>query len=216
MLFVARLTVKRMSEKSDLRVSMVEAYPPEVGSGLEGRSYGSVSEDLEREGFEIFFECRTGTLTPFQRRLFERLRTEAPRDLSILLDPIVASFAVKDACDLSGVDYVWLDLEGQDDFGNCTWARGNDHNRILGLAVQFLERHLDKYIIDAYDRRTREDMNQVWEAQLKLPECQVCGTPSVERRIIIMKRQKLRGWKCSNCGHHRILPSDALDYLEKR
>lgn len=210
------LLVSSMSDMANLKVAMVEANPSSLGSlGLEGKDYGFASEILRQKEFEIFYECRTSVLTQFQRELYEKFLSETPRDLAPFLDPIILSFALKDACDFSGVDYVWLDLEEKDEIGNSAWLRKEDQKKVLDLAIRFLERHLEKYIIDAYDRRTRDDMVQIWEAQVKLQECPICRTSSLERRLIMTKKQKLRGWTCSSCGHHIILPSDALEYLGK-
>ena len=201
-----------MSDMANLKVAMMETNPSNLRSlGLEGKGYGSALEVLRQNEFEVFYECRTSVLTKFQKELYEKVLSEVPKDLAIFLDPIIVSFALKDACDFSGVDYVWLDLEGEDEVGNSAWVRKEDQKKVLDLAIRFLERHLEKYIIDAYDRRTREDMVRIWEAQVKLQECPICGSSSLERRLIMTKKQKLRGWTCSSCGHHVILPSDALE-----
>ncbi|MFQ6074835.1 MAG: hypothetical protein ACE5Z5_01695 [Candidatus Bathyarchaeia archaeon] len=199
------------------RVAMVEAYPPESASklGLEGKTYGFASNLLGKEGFELLYESRTGVLSPFQRELYEAFLKKVPEDLTRLVDPIVISFAVKDACDYSNVDYFWIDLEETEDVGNGAWVREKDRNHLLGLTVRFLESHLEKYVIDEYDRRTRENLTRAWEAQLKLPGCQICGANSLERGLIVIGGRKLRCWICPSCGHHMCLPSDVLDHLKR-
>ena len=91
--------------------------------------------------------------------------------------------------------------------------RKDDQKEVLDLAIKFLKRHLEKYILDAYDRCTREDMARVWEAQIMLEACPVCGSSSLERRLVVMKKQKLRGWTCTDCGNDVIIPSDVLEMV---
>ena len=203
-----------MSDMTGLKIAMIEMNSSNVKDlGLEGKSYGFASEVLRRNDFQVFYESRTSVLTQFQRELYELVLSTIPKELALLLDPIVVSFALKDACDYSGVDYVWLDLEGDDEVASSAWVRKDDQKEVLDLAIKFLKRHLEKYILDAYDRCTREDMARVWEAQIMLEACPVCGSSSLERRLVVMKKQKLRGWTCTDCGNDVIIPSDVLEMV---
>jgi len=200
-----------MNEMGRLRVSMVETNLRELD--LENKTYTEAFEALRSRGLEVLYESRTGVLTPFQRELYEKTVKRAPKEVSILLDPIVVAFAVHDACDLSSLDYAWLDLEGEDEIGNSAWAR-DAQEEILSLAMRLLRAHLEKYVLDAYDRQTREDMVRVWEAQLKLLACPVCGESSLERRPILTNKQMVRSWVCADCGHHVVVQADVLKYLQ--
>lgn len=179
---------------------------------LENKTYNEASEILRGLGLEVLYESRTSTLTPFQRELYENVVKKAPKKVAILLDPIVVAFAIHDACDLSGFDYAWLDLEGDDEIGNSAWVRGGQ-GQIISLAVRLLRAHLEKYILDAYDRRTREDMESVWEAKLNLLACPVCGEASLERRPILTTNYTIRSWICTGCGHNVLVQADVLQYL---
>lgn len=190
---------------------MVESNLPELD--LEDKTYSEAFDTLRNRGLEVFYESRTSVLTPFQRELYEKTMMRMPRKVAVLLDPIVVAFAIHDACDLSDSDYVWLDLEGDDDVGNSAWIRGR-HEEITDLAMRLLKTHLEKYIVDAYDRHTREDMVRVWEAQLKLLACPICGEPSLERKPILTNRQIIRSWACTSCGHHIAVQVDVLKYLQ--
>lgn len=201
-----------MVEVGDLKVSMVETNLSDLG--LDGKHYKFAFNLLKEKGFEALYECQTSVLTHFQRELYEKIMANAPKGLEIFLDPIIVSFALRDACDISGSDYVWIGLEGNEEIGCSAWVRDEDREKVLELTIRLLRGHLEKYIIDAYDRQAREDMVKVWEAQFKLQECSVCGKTSLDRRPVIFNKHKLRGWFCSDCGHHIILHSDALKYLE--
>lgn len=203
-----------MSDMTGLKIVMIEMNSSNVKDlGLDGKSYGFASEVLRWNDFQVFYESRTSVLTQFQRELYELVLSTIPKELALLLDPIVVSFALKDACDYSGVDYVWIDLEDDDEVAGSAWVRKDDQKKVLDLAIKFLKRHLEKHILDAYDRRTREDMARVWEAQIMLEACPVCGSSSLERRLVVMKKQKLRDWTCTDCGNHVIIPSDVLEMV---
>jgi len=202
-----------MKEMGLLRVSMVESNLRELD--LENKTYTEAFETLKGRGLEVLYESRTSVLTPFQRELYEKTVRRAPKKVTILLDPIVVAFAVHDACDLSGFDYAWLDLEGEDEIGNSAWAR-NGQEEILSLAMRLLRKHLEKYVLDAYDRQTREDMVRVWEAQLKLLACPICGGSSLERRPILTNKQMIRSWVCADCDHHVVVQADVLKYLQTK
>lgn len=202
-----------MGNVGDLKVSMFETS---IGNlDLEDKEYNTVSDLLKSLGLTILYESSMSVLTEFQRGLYESVMAKAPREMALFLDPIVVSFALRDACDLSGVDYVWLDLEGDDEVGCSAWVRKKDGDTVIGLAIDLLRRHLAKYLIDVYSRETREDMVRVWEAGLELQVCPICGETSLKRRLIATNKYRLRGWTCAECGHHMIVPSDALDYLNK-
>lgn len=203
-----------MTEMANFTVTIAETDSASLKDlGLEGKSYDSASQLLRQSEFEILYECRTSVLTQFQRELYEKFLHDIPKEMAMLLDPIIVSFALKDACDFSGVTYVWLDLDGNDELGNSAWVKREDQKKVLDSVVSLLERHLEKYIIDAYDRKTREDLARIWEAQVKLEACSVCGSSSLERRLIVTNGRKLRGWICHDCANHVIVPSDALEYL---
>jgi len=200
-----------MKEMGVLRVSMVESNLPVLD--LEDKTYSEAFDTLRNRGLEVFYESRTSVLTPFQRELYEKTMMRMPRKVAVLLDPIVVAFAIHDACDFSVFDYAWLDLEGGDEIGNSAWARGGQEE-ILNLAMKLVRRHLEKYVLDAYDRRTREDMIRVWEAQLNLLACPVCGGSSLERRPILTNKHMIRSWICTDCGHHVTVQADVLQYLQ--
>lgn len=200
-----------MSSTVDLKVSMVEARS--VNLDFEGKNYSAASNHLKSLGLAVLYECSMKVLNEYQRGLYTKVLAKVPREIALFLDPIVLSFVLRDACDLSGVDYVWLDLEGEDEVGCSAWVKDKDANAVISLAIDLLKRHLEKYLIDAYDHDTREDMIRVWEAGLGLKECPICGAASPDRRIITTNKHKFRGWTCKSCGYHVILPSDALDYL---
>jgi hypothetical protein len=200
-----------MKEMDLLRVSMVESNLPELD--LENKTYNIASETLKNRGLEVLYESRTSVLTPLQRELYGKAVNKASKNISILLDPIVVAFAIHDACDLSSFDYAWLDLEGDDEVGNSAWVKGG-HEDVLGIAIKMLRKHLEKYILDAYDRHTREDMVRVWEAQLKLLACPICGGSSLERKPIIMNNNMIRSWICVDCGYHVTVQTDVLKYLQ--
>ena len=198
---------------SKLIVTIVETNIPSLGQNLVGENLDYASNVLSRRDLELLYESRISALNSSQRKLYEELLYNIPKKLSIFLDPIIVSFALKDACDFSSADYVWLDLEGSEDLGNSLWVKKEREKEILKLMNDFLKNHLEKYVIDAYGRLTREDMISVWEAQIDLKECSICGENPLVRRLIKRKKQKLRGWICSECGHHVILPSDTLDFI---
>jgi hypothetical protein len=201
-----------MSDMGSLRVTIVETNLPELQ--LITTTYDQAAGELRSRGFEVIYESRTGVLTSLQRELYKKVVSEASKEIAVLLDPIIASFAIRDACDLSGIDYVWLDLEGDDEIGNSAWTRkGEGGQEIIRLATRLLERHLEKYIIDAYDRQTRDDMASVWDAQFKLQACPVCGGLSLKREPVVLNKRKLRAWVCSECGHHVMVQGDVLNFL---
>jgi len=208
-----------MSEDT-VRIVMVESYPAElaVSLALQSKSLTFAANILKTENFTPFYEFHTGVLTPTQRGFFEEIVSKAPRRLQVLLDPLIVSFAIRDACDLSGAEYVWLDLEENNDVGSSVWIREKDVERVQNVVFHLLESHIGKYVLDAYDRKTREDLERAWEAELKLLECQICGATVIERRHPPLKADGvwLRGWSCSNCGFQMILPSDVLKLVERR
>jgi hypothetical protein len=193
---------------------MVETNLP--GIALQGHSYDEASERLRELDFDVFYDCRTSILSPGQRGLYDVILSRIPNDLKVFLDPIIVSFVLRDACDISEADYVWLDLEEGEEVGCSAWLKRGDHDAVLAEAMYLLERHLEKYVIDAYDRRTRDDMLRVWEAQLDLQECVICGDASPRRRLLDVADHKLRGWRCSTCGHRTVLHSDVLTLLRER
>jgi len=200
-----------MKEMGQLRVAMMESNLQEFD--LENRTYDEAYETLSHRGFEILYENRTSVLTLFQRGLYEKAVKWAPKMLATFLDPIVIAFAVHDACDLSNRDYAWLDLEGDDEIAGSAWTR-NGENEVLSLAAQLLRKHLEKYLLDAYDRQTRDDMARVWDAELRLLACSVCGESSLDRKPILMDNHVIRSWVCSNCGQHVVVQSDLIKYLQ--
>lgn len=203
-----------MSAAEELKISSFEGNLGNLD--LEDKNYDAASDELKKLGLKILYETRMDVLTRFQWRLYMKLLAKIPKDIVLFVDPIVLSFALRDACDLSGASYVWLDLEGDDEVGSSVWTKEQDVNSILALAVDLLRRHLEKYLIDVYSHDLREEMVRVWEAGLGLEVCGVCGKTSLKRRVIVVaKNNKLRGWACSNCGNHIVIPSDALDYLNK-
>jgi hypothetical protein len=204
--------VNYVVEVEDLSISNVETNLSDLV--LNGKQYKSAFNLLKEKGFEALYECQTTVLTNFQRELYEKILALAPKGLEVFLDPIILSFALRDACDISGSDYVWIDLEGGGEIGCSAWVKDEGREKVSKSAIRLLRNHLEKYIIDAYDRRAREDMIKLWDAQLKLQGCPVCGENSLDRRPVIFNKYMLRGWVCSDCGHHVILHSDALKYLE--
>lgn len=203
-----------MDNAEDLKISMFEASVADLA--LEGMSYSAASGVLKNRGLTILYECNTRVLTEFQRGLYKKMMANVPREIALFMDPIVLSFSLRDACDVSGVEYVWLDLEDDDEVGCSTWVKEKDGNTVVDEAVSLLRRHLEKYLIDAYDRLTREDIIKVWEAGLGLQECPVCGEASPERKVVSSDKHRFRAWTCKGCGHHVVVPSDALDYLKSR
>jgi len=206
--------VNPMGTRGSCRISMVETNLP--GFALQGHTYAEASERLRELDFEVFYECRTSTLSPGQRGLYDVILSQLRNDLTVFLDPIIVSFVLRDACDISDVDYVWLDLEEGEEVGCSAWLKRADQDSVLDEAMYLLERHLEKYVIDAYDRRTRDDMLRVWEAKLDLQECVICGNASPSRRLFDVADQKLRGWNCATCGHRTVLHSDVLIILKGR
>jgi hypothetical protein len=204
--------VNSVVKVEDLSISNVETNLSNLV--LTGKHYKSAFNLLKEKGFEALYECQTTVLTNLQRELYKEILAKAPKGLEIFLDPIIISFALRDACDVSGSDYVWIDLEGGGEIGCGAWVKDEDREKVSKSAIRLLRTHLEKYIIDAYDRRAREDMIKLWEAQLNLKECPVCGRISLDRRPVIFNKYRLRSWVCSDCGHHVILHSDALKYLE--
>ena len=182
---------------------------------LAGKRYDEVLNLLSYHELSVLYECCMSSLTDFQKGLYEKVIAKVPKEIALFSDPIAVSFALRDACDLSGVEYVWLDLEGDDDVGYSAWVREEDWDAVVRLAIDLLKRHLEKYLLDVYDRGTRNGIAGVWEAELPLQLCPVCGGASPERRVISANKRKFRGWTCTGCGHHVIVPSDALDYLKR-
>ena len=203
-----------MDDMAGFKVTIVESNLHELN--LTAATYGSASEELRRRGFEILYESRTNVLTPFQSELFQKIVTRAPKAIAPLLDPIVLAFAMHDAGDISKTDYVWLDLEGDDEIANSAWVRRENQEEVITIAFRLLERNLEKYILDTYDRRTRDDMVSVWEAQLNINGCPVCGKNSLKREPLQLGKKRLRGWVCTNCNHHVLVQSDVLDYLSSK
>jgi DNA-directed RNA polymerase subunit RPC12/RpoP len=199
-----------MEEMRELRVTMVESSLHDFE--LLATNYGAAAEELRKQAFEILYESQTSVLTLFQQELYEKIISRAPKKIAALVDPIVLAFSIRDACDLSKADYVWLDLEGNDEIANSAWVRKENQEEIITIALRLLERNLEKYILDTYDRRTRNDMVSVWEAQLNINGCPVCGK-SLKRDPITLGGKKIRGWVCTNCGHHVLVQSDTIDYL---
>jgi hypothetical protein len=204
-----------MGETRPLRVSLVESYPAEFANdlGLAGKTLGEAAEILRSRRYDLFYQCRTSVLTESERASFTKVRSKMTGGLGVLLDPLTVSFAVKDACDVSGVSYIWLDLDGDGDAGNCAWIESKDHDHVLGLTIGFLERHLEKYVIDAYARSTRESMSRLWNAELEYSGCWLCGSSSMGRRLAKLKDHKLRTWVCPSCNFHVIAPDDILQLL---
>ncbi len=197
-----------------LTIAMVETSVPNLGQDFIGKTLDEVADTLATQGLERLYESRTGVLSPSQRQSYERLLAAVPSKLTVFLDPIILSFALKDACDLSSSAYVWLDLEGNDDLGNAVWTETTRDDEILQLMTRLVQDHLEKYVIDAYDRLTREDMTRVWEAQIDIEACPVCGRTPLTRRLIKRSDAELRGWVCAGCSHHMILPADILAFIE--
>lgn len=198
---------------SKITIAIVETSIPELGQSLVGKTLEEAVKVLSGRDLELLYASRTSVLNDSQRKLYEAGLSKVPKRVAVFLDPIIISFALKDACDLSSVNYIWLDLEGNDDLGNMVWTDEGKSEEILKLMNDFLRYHLEKYVIDAYDRLTREDMARVWEAQIDLKECPVCGKNHLVRRLLKRNKQELRGWVCSGCGHQVILPSDTLDFI---
>jgi hypothetical protein len=198
---------------SILTIAIVETSVPNLGRTLVGKTMEQATEVLSERGLELLYDSRTSVLKDSQRRLYERILSKVPNKLTIFVDPIIVSFALKDACDRSSSEYIWLDLEGNDDIGNAVWTEKAQKENILRLMIGFLRNHLEKYVIDAYDRLTREDMARVWEAQIDIEECPICGANPLTRKLVKRNKQELRGWTCSKCRHHVILPSDILEFI---
>jgi hypothetical protein len=209
-----------MGDDDKVKIVMVESYPPEITSSLslQSKSYTFAENILKTEGFVPFYEFHTGILTSTQRGFFEEMVSRAPKKIKVFLDPLIVSFAVRDACDLSGVEYVWLDLEKNDDVGSSAWIKKKDVEKLYQTTFHLIDSHIGKYLLDAYDRKTREDLERAWQAELRLPECQVCGATVIERKTPPLKvnGERLRGWSCSNCGFQTLLPSDELELVEAR
>jgi hypothetical protein len=201
-----------MGQTEDMQVSMIETNLSNLE--LKGKKYAFAVKALEEAGLKTIYVYQTGVLTQSQRALYEHFTAKA-EDIAIPLDPILVSFALRDACDLSGLDYVCLDLEGDNEIGFSAWLRRENEEEVLALAVTLLKRHLDKYLLDAYDRRARENMVNIWEAQLSLQECSVCGATSLERDTMILEKSEVRCWKCPDCGRNVVLPSDILEHLRE-
>jgi len=206
-----------MGEARSLRVGLVESYPAEFAGdlGLMGKTLDEATQILGAKEYDLFYQCRTSVLTDPERASFAKVRSKMPGGFGVLLDPLTVSFAVKDACDISGVNYVWLDLDGDGDAGNCAWVASKDHDHVLGLTIHFLERHLEKYLIDAYAKPTREDISGLWNAELKFSNCWFCGSNSLKRQLVKLRDHKLRSWVCPNCGFHVVLPDDILQLLRE-
>lgn len=209
-----------MGDDDKVKIVMVESYPPEITSSLslQLKSYTFAENILKTEGFVPFYEFHTGILTSTQRGFFEEMVSRAPKKIKVFLDPLIVSFAVRDACDLSGVEYVWLDLEKNDDVGSSAWTKERAVEKLYQTTFHLIDYHIGKYLLDAYDRKTREDLERAWQAELRLPECQVCGATVIERKMPPMKvsGEIIRGWSCSNCGFQTLLPSDELELVEAR
>lgn len=193
---------------------MVETNLPVFA--LQCHTYVKTSERLRKLDFVFFCECRTSILTHGQSDLYDNILSNIPNDLKVFLYPIIVSFVHIDACDISDTDYVWLDLEDRDEVGCSVWLKQEGQDAVLDEAIYLLEWHLEKFVIDAYDWRTRKDMLRVWEVQLDLQECEICGNSSPCRRLLAVTAQKLQGWLYSNCGHRTVLHSDMLIFFKGR
>jgi len=200
-----------MDDMASFKITIVESNLHDLN--LTATTYGQASEELRRRGFEILYESRTNVLTSFQSELFKKIVARAPKTIAPLIDPIVLAFAMHDASDISNTDYIWLDLEGDDEIGNSGWVRRENQEEVITIAFRLLEKNLEKYVLDTYDRRTRDDMVSVWEAQLNINGCPVCGKNALRREPLQFGKKRLRGWVCTNCGHHVMVQADVLDYL---
>ena len=198
---------------SKLTIAIGETSVPNVGQNLVGKTLEQATDVFPGRGLELLYESRTSVLNESQRKLYEKIFEKVPSKLTIFVDPIIISFALKDACDRSSSEYIWLDLEGIDDLGNAVWTEKAQEEDILRLMSGFLRNHLEKYVIDAYDRLTREDMARVWEAQIDIKECPICGANPLARKLVKRNKNELRGWTCSKCRHHVIVPSDILEFI---
>lgn len=202
-----------MSTRGRSRISIVETNLPVFA--LQRHTYVKVSERLRKLDFVVFYEYRTSILTQGQSGLYDNILSNVPNDLKVFLYPIIVSFVHIDTCDISDTDYVWLDLDG-DEVGCSVWLKREGQDTVLDKAIYLLEWHLEKYVIDVYDWRTRKGMLWVWEVQLDLQECAICGNSSPCRRLLDVTAQKLQGWLYSNCGHRTVFRSDVLILFKGR
>ena len=124
---------------------------------LQRHTYVKVSERLRKLDFVVFYEYRTSILTQGQSGLYDNILSNVPNDLKVFLYPIIVSFVHIDTCDISDTDYVWLDLDG-DEVGCSVWLKREGQDTVLDKAIYLLEWHLEKYVIDVYDWRTRKGM----------------------------------------------------------
>ena len=158
---VFRLSIKEhgdaMAKKDTVKPSMIESYPPELSQelGVIGLSYEEAFSVLKNTDLVLLYESSTGTLTERQRNLFENFWERASKELKAFLDPLIVSFAVHDACDSSDADYIWFDLAEGENISSCAWVKSGKDQEITKLAMELIEKHLEKYLIDAYDRQAR-------------------------------------------------------------
>jgi hypothetical protein len=198
---------------SELTITMIETNIRDLEKNLVGKKLSYASNSLSDRDLELLFQSSTSVLSTPQQKMYEIIVSNLPKNLMIFLDPIIVSFALKDACDSSNADFVWIDLEGSENVGNSVWVKREDEKEVLKLMQDFLKHHLEKYLVDAYDRWTREDLSGIWEAKIRLKECPICKGNPFDQKLIKINDQKLRGWICSACGHHTILPSDTLKFI---
>lgn len=86
---------------SKLTIAIVETSVPNVGQTLVGKTLEQATDVLSDRGLELLYDSRTSVLNDSQRKLYERILTTIPSKLAIFVDPIIISFALKDACDRS-------------------------------------------------------------------------------------------------------------------
>jgi len=207
-----------MTTRSTLKLSMIESYPPDLGQGLglAGLTYEDAFNVLKKTNMVLLYESNTGVLTSKQRQLFENILEKVPSEIKAFLDPLIVSFAVHDACDSSDTKYLWLDFTEGDNISSSAWVEHGRDEEVLKRTVELLEKNLEKYVIDAYDRQAREGITSIWSAELAIPECWYCGTRgSMVKKIIAVNDKRVRGWTCNKCGHSMILPQDILENLKK-
>ncbi len=218
-----RLSIKEqgdvMAKKDTVKTSMIESYPPELGQelGLVGLSDEEAFSVLKKTDMVLLYESSTGILTERQRKLFENFWDSASKELKAFLDPLIVSFAVHDACDSSDANYIWFDLAEGENISSFAWIKSGKDKEITKLAIELLEKHLEKYLIDAYDRQAREGIANLWNTDLAIPECWYCSSKnSMVRKVITVNDNKFRAWSCTKCSHNTVSPKDILEYLKKK
>ena len=220
---VFRLSIKEhgdtMAKKDTIKPSMIESYPPELSQelGLTGLSYEEAFNVLKKTDMILLYESNTGILTERQRKLFENFWERSSKELKAFLDPLIVSFAVHDACDSSDADYIWFDLTEGENISSYAWVKSGKDQEVTKLAIELLGKHLEKYLIDAYDRQAREGIANLWNTELAIPECWYCSSKnSMVRKIITVNDNKFRAWACTKCSHNTVSPKDILEYFKKR